>query len=901
VCGAASETVVSRVPSDQETDAKTVPSPSTVTRPIKRQVLGGCEIYEELGRGGMGVVYRARQIGLDRIVALKMVLAGPGSEGEELERFRIEAAAVARFQHPNIVQIHEIGEEGGRPFFCLEYLDGGNLARKISGKPQPPRHAATLLQTLAAAVQHAHERDIVHRDLKPANILLNRDGTPKISDFGLAKHLHADSARTRTGAILGTPSYMAPEQAAGMTKEIGPATDIYALGAILYELLTGRPPFRGASVWQTLEMVRAQPPVPPRRLQPTLPRDLEIIVLKCLEKEPHRRYPTAAALADDLGRWLRGETVTAQPPSLHDRFVRFTRRHRAVAAVSVAALVGLVGLAVGREIWLRRQADELRIQVTQLRQQAYQQTVLHRESEAMTLLKEALVRLESVPRLADLRAEVQREAASLEAPLAARERFARFYRTLSRVFEQQPKVRRDSTGIEQNSRFIKLCEDALAEYQVLERANWYENSELSWHSPEEVVRLKEDVDALLTVYADSQWESKTLGACMTGLGLQLDSGAASGRQVARVLFEIVPDGPAAKAGIRLDDKILEVDGVSTRTFANNNELVARLKGLPGTPVRLMILSTNEVDPKEIVVHRSEAGTVGFGVAQIGQLRVVHVEPGGAAAQAGVVPGDLLLSINGQPAEGEATVIRGKLETSPWASVYNLINSQPSSEITLLVLPAKDRVPRVVPVLWDSSRSGTLRRAHTLVLAGNVRKIRGAFESALTARDPELLRMLHIEKPEGKLEDHIVRYYVAEFLWPADLVAQAVAESASAFPLYQDALRLQAQFTPAAYRSAIAKLQAQLQVTPSHAPSWSVLAFCRSELKQWDEAISTWTAYIALRPHAAIGYHRRGLAFREVGQVESAKQDLRRALELNPDYDEARTALDGLEKTATRSR
>ncbi|HZT79475.1 MAG TPA: protein kinase, partial [Gemmataceae bacterium] len=292
--------------------------------------VAGYEILRELGRGGMGVVYLARQTRLKRPVALKMVLAGDHAAPEELARFKAEAEAVARLQHPNIVQIFEVGEwrPGGAgpalPFFSLEFCEGGSLANRTRGQPQPARDAAALVEVLARAMHFAHERGIVHRDLKPANVLLASGGSkppdpspasggllppladcvPKVADFGLAKQLDADSGQTRSGAIMGTPAYMAPEQASGRTKEIGPACDIWALGAILYDLLTGRPPFKADTPVETLDQVRTLDPKPPRRLNARVPRDLETICLKCLHKEPARRYATALELADDLKRFL---------------------------------------------------------------------------------------------------------------------------------------------------------------------------------------------------------------------------------------------------------------------------------------------------------------------------------------------------------------------------------------------------------------------------------------------------------------------------------------------------------------------------------------------------------------------------------------------------------------------
>jgi serine/threonine protein kinase len=289
--------------------------------------VAGYEILEVIGHGGMGVVYKARQLGLNRLVALKMVLAGASASPQSLDRFRSEAEAVAQLAHPNIVQIYEIGEQGGCPFLALEYISGGSLAQQLDGTPVASGKAAALVLALAQAVHHAHERGIVHRDLKPANVLLLADGTPKIADFGLAKRADSNYARTQTGAILGSPSYMAPEQATGAADKIGPATDVYALGVILYELLTGRPPFKGATLLETIEQVREHDPVPPQTLQPKTPRDLETICLKCLEKQPHRRYASAAELADDLQLFLQGDPISAHSLTLLDQVARTISHH----------------------------------------------------------------------------------------------------------------------------------------------------------------------------------------------------------------------------------------------------------------------------------------------------------------------------------------------------------------------------------------------------------------------------------------------------------------------------------------------------------------------------------------------------------------------------------------------
>jgi tetratricopeptide (TPR) repeat protein len=388
----------------------------------------GYDIEGELGRGGMGVVYRAVQRALKRTVALKMILAGGHAGADDLTRFRREAEAIARLRHPNIVQIYEVGEEGGRPFLSLEFVDGGSLAERIAGTPQPPREAAAFASVLARAMHVAHQAGIVHRDLKPANVLLQienksaicnlQSAIPKITDFGLAKRLDDPGTQTRTGAIMGTPSYMAPEQATGQVGAIGPATDVFALAAILYELLTGRPPFKGATSWDTLEQVRTCEPPPPTQLQPKVPRDLETICLRGLRREPSQRYASAHDLADDLQRWLDGRPIVARPVPAWERAWKWARRRPALAGLAVAVVVALLALAVGGVFFalyerseaaaLQRRLDRSQ-RVQKLRDQGLQDEAAGRLAESLASWDRAAAELDADPGSAsdELRREVE--------------------------------------------------------------------------------------------------------------------------------------------------------------------------------------------------------------------------------------------------------------------------------------------------------------------------------------------------------------------------------------------------------------------------------------------------------------------------------------------------------------
>ncbi|MEQ1852949.1 MAG: serine/threonine-protein kinase, partial [Chthoniobacteraceae bacterium] len=374
---------------------------------------GNYELLEEVGVGGMGVVWKARQASLNRIVALKMIRGGILANAEEVKRFHAEAQAAANLQHPNIVAIHEIGEQDGQHYYSMDFIRGRSLHALCDGKPLEPERAARLLATVAGAVEFAHRAHILHRDLKPHNVMMDAEGVPHLTDFGLAKRMDVDSGMTQTGAIMGSPSYMAPEQAQGRNDAVGPRTDVYSLGAILYETLTGRPPFQAATALDTVRQVVDAEPAPPRSVNPGAPADLETICLKCLEKEPARRYASAQEFSDELGRFLRHEPIHARPIGVVGRAVKWARRKPVIASLVLGNAATILAIVIGQFIAnakLQKSYDALeqaeatakdQLAWSQLRQAKVIRTSDQpaRRAQALALLKSA-ADLEARPRSA---------------------------------------------------------------------------------------------------------------------------------------------------------------------------------------------------------------------------------------------------------------------------------------------------------------------------------------------------------------------------------------------------------------------------------------------------------------------------------------------------------------------
>ena len=356
------------------------PGPATPPGFAKHD-FGDYQLLEEIGYGGMGLVYKARQKSLDRIVALKLLLFGPHAPPDSVKRFRAEAVATAALQHPNIVAIHEVGFCEGQHFIAMDYVEGQSLAAVIHGDPLPARRAAGYVKTVAEAMHYAHERGILHRDLKPANVLIDASDQPRVTDFGLARRLEGGPELTVTGQVLGSPNYMPPEQAVGKGAKVSRRTDVYALGAILYHALTGRPPFVGEGPAETMQQVLSVEPVPPHVLNAGVPADLETVCLKCLEKDPAKRYATAQALAEELGRFLKGEPVVARPVGRVGKTWRWCRR-QPVRASLIAALALVCPGGAGAVLWQWREAEAARAAAVHAQQDLRQELYKARLAEA---------------------------------------------------------------------------------------------------------------------------------------------------------------------------------------------------------------------------------------------------------------------------------------------------------------------------------------------------------------------------------------------------------------------------------------------------------------------------------------------------------------------------------------
>ncbi len=506
---------------DATLEAKTKHPKSRARLGLKE--ISGYEIISELGRGGMGVVYKARQKGIGRFVALKRILSNDISQND-IVRFRIEAEAVGKIQHPNIVQIYDVGEEKGKPWCALEYLDGGSLHGKLKGEPQPVRKIAETLEPISRALDACHKVGIIHRDIKPANILLASDGTPKVTDFGLAKRLDEDVGQTRSGTILGTPSYMAPEQAEGKVKEIGPAADIYSVGAMMYEMITGRPPLKGETVIDTLLLVQSTDPLSPSVLIPKVPRDLETICMKCLQKQVEKRYATCGELADDLRRFLDGEPIAARPITPREKAIRWVKKNKIKAVLLGSGAAMFVGMLVGSLVYAKQESDKAQLESSNAAlARAKQEESEAKEQEATKrAAAEALGRqiaVESAVKIADQKDKAENNYSY--ARLAVDEMLTRVARERLAHQPHMEKIRRD------------LLLSALNFYQWL-RGYKGDDPNLRWETGRAYVRVG-DIREALGERAEAEKSYRTALEYLEGLVKQFPDNPLYKRELASTL------------------------------------------------------------------------------------------------------------------------------------------------------------------------------------------------------------------------------------------------------------------------------------------------------------------------------------------------------------------------------
>lgn len=522
---------------------KTEPqTPSVDAKGNRLPVVPGYELLGELGRGGMGVVYRARQHGLGRIVALKMVLNAQASS-EELDRFMLEAKAVAIVEHPNIVQIYDVGEINGLPYFSLEFVAGGPLDALLKGEPQDPVYTATVMAKVCRGIGYAHSKNILHRDLKPANVLMTKTGEPKVTDFGLAKQMDApDEGHTKAGSIMGTPSYMPPEQAEGNAKNLTNLADVYSLGALLYEFITGRPPFKGRTLFETLQHVRTKDPVPPIQLQPSVPLDLQTVCMKALEKNPEKRYPTAEEMAEDLEAFLRGDPIKARAIGRVEKAVRWARRNKPQAALIAMGVALLLLIVTGGFVYLGLDAHNQRLRADHIekinRQKLEAEDLLNLAirsgdggnwPQSQNEAKQSLAALDESEEFAGIRERVEKQIALADAHIETKNRSDQFEGYIENAFFAATDLTGKSS-MQNTEDILKQSAKALELFDIRLDQSSYQPKFSEHFLDEQKKGILEECGALLLLAGSRQLDkdfadNKPLDAALKILDLAKQAGA----------------------------------------------------------------------------------------------------------------------------------------------------------------------------------------------------------------------------------------------------------------------------------------------------------------------------------------------------------------------------------------
>jgi serine/threonine-protein kinase len=849
----------------------------------------GYEILEELGRGGMGVVYKARQMGLNRLVALKFMRWESDASTEERARFHSEAMAVARLQHSNVVQIYEVGEQEGRSFLSLEFLEGGSLARQLDGTPRPARAAGGLVETLARAVHAAHRVNIVHRDLKPGNVLLTTDGTPKIADFGLAKLLDGDRDQTGSGVILGTPSYMAPEQAEGKIRAIGPATDVYALGALLYELVTGRPPFRAETAVDTVRQVVADEPVPPSRLNPKLPRDLETICLKCLHKEPHKRYGSAQELADDLRRWQAGESIRARPIGPGERAVKWVRRKPMSAGLLVAVVLAAVGSGwalweqVARRAELAERVGETKgaVDLTLTRVEELQKQAAEMPTTTNQERKDALVAWQ---RATDTMAEAEAALRTGAAEDLTRQRVADVRRRLEqRLIQEQRKLlllhHLDEARLLGVSWNENTFDHAGAVRKYREAFAAYDYKWTPGRAAEFVQRIRAeepDVRNALIVALDD-WAYSTTQAY---IATQVQS-----QPSARELQSLAAD--ADDDGLRQRYRAF----VAARDWAALRDLSAEARRASFPPSTLVLLA----------MRLYQHGAPEEALSLLRWARSRH-------------PADFWIHLD-LAAHLRRVKAKTPTEVEEMIGCYRAaLALRPANGVVHnnLGVALKDR-NQVNDAIAEYERAIQLdpqyATAHNNL--GNVLKARNRMDDAITEYrkaielDPMYslphYNLANALKTKQQLDEAITEYKKAVELDPRYALARnnlgnALADKQQwdeAIAAYRIAIKLDPKYSLAhnnlgfaltakkQVSEAIAEFRKAVELNPRYAIAHSNLGNALAENQKWDEAIAAHRAAIKLDPNNPNSHNNLGNALKKKHQLDEAISEFRKAIELNP--------------------
>jgi serine/threonine protein kinase/Flp pilus assembly protein TadD len=912
------------------------------SKPAESRLAGvavpGYDILEELGRGGMGVVYKARQRRLQRLVALKMVLAGAHVGAVGLARFRAEAEAVAKLLHSNIVQIYETGEHEGRPYFSLEFVDGGSLDQRMRESPTTPRAAARLVETLARTMDVAHQRGIVHRDLKPANILLaklgnqssvlrqretdstslpanhwSRTTTPKIADFGLAKRVDEESSQTQSGTILGTPSYMAPEQAGGKNKEIGPAVDIYSLGAILYELLVGRPPFKAGSPIDTVRQVIEQEPVPPRQLEPRVPPDLETICLKCLEKDPLRRFGTAGDLAEDLRRFLEGEPILARPTPTWERAWKWGKRRPyavAIMGLTAAILVGAGLFIVWHNVSLRGQLDIARTEERMARQREHDAVETQRQSaikqegqklfdsarvavaardwsSARLDLEKALTTIGYNPRMDDLREPAQALLRKAEQELGI-EADRRASQTRYQKF----------TSTRDEAHFLGTL------YTGMDFAANLEAARTSVHAALAVYDVLADGKAQpkLDAYLSSAQKSEIQGDCYQLLLILAETEAQSAaiakpplsekylRKALGVLDQARRFGEPSRAFHLRRARYLNM--LDAHAEVNQAEQAAKLAGLDRVLDHFLMADE---------LYRCEK----FGEAIHEFEQVLASKPGHFWAQ---YINAICLLRTGRPAEARTLLSACLAQRSDFAWLY-LLQGFAQEELQA----------------WDAAESD-FQKASQLPLDDNARYVLFVSRGVLRIRQERFKEAVADLKLAIELKPKAYQAYVNlaqayRRLDKPDLALKQLNRAVQLEPALAHVYRLRAKLylernepllaldnfneairrenTNSPYRvddhvergrlllsksnpkEALACVDAALALQKDHLPAQRIRAECLFRLGRFEEVIAAFDEYLRTGKPLESIYRGRGLARAELGQYPGAIEDFTKALELHP--------------------